>query len=285
MTTTRRPLILIVEDEPALLNAMSHHLADEGFAVAQAGTAALAREVLWTRQPDLILLDVLLPDGSGFDLCAEIRPATSAPIVYVTALGKDREVVRGFEAGGDDYICKPFSLDVLTARVNAHLRRHSSPASTRLDLPPLHLDFLTGRVSLNDVEADLTKREIQLLAYFATRVGRGSTQEEILATVWGDRSGLPTNTVRQHISTLRRKLGLGPGSAFELVCMPDGRYVFQQLRFGGPAESPNGAAHRSHRGHSPRSHPGASSPPDTRRLTQGKGERDRGAPAGHRVDR
>jgi len=227
----RRPLILVVEDEPELLEVVARHLDQHGFEVLRAGTIAEARAAVWERQPDLLLLDVLLPDGSGYDLCTELRRSMSAPIIYLTALAQDRAVVRGLSAGGDDYIAKPFSLDVLTARINAQLRRHGLSAAMRIDLPPLHLDFVTGKVTLGEDDIDLSKREMQLLAYLAANTGQGFTQEELLERVWDDHSGLPTNTVRQHVSTLRRKLGLDEASAFELVLTPDRRYVFQQVRF------------------------------------------------------
>ncbi|HEY3406736.1 MAG TPA: response regulator transcription factor [Propionicimonas sp.] len=230
-TTRRRPLILVVEDEQELLEVVARHLDQHGFEVVRASTIAEARAVVWERQPDLLLLDVLLPDGSGYDLCAELRKSMAAPIIFVTALAQDRAIVRGLGAGGDDYIAKPFSLDVLLARVNAQLRRHGLSQAMRIDLPPLHLDFVTGKVILHDEEVDLSKREMQLLAYLAANTGQGFTQEELLERVWDDHSGLPTNTVRQHVSTLRRKLSLDEASAFELVLTPDRRYVFQQVRF------------------------------------------------------
>ena len=184
---------------------------------------------------------MLLPDGSGYDLCAELRKSMAAPIIFLTALAQDRAVVRGLSARGDDYIAKPFSLDVLLARVNAQLRRHGLSAAMRIDLPPLHLDFVTGKVVLSDQDVDLSKREMQLLAYLAANTGQGFTQEELLERVWDDHSGLPTNTVRQHISTLRRKLAIDEASAFELVLTPDRRYVFQQVRFGAaPGTQPAG---------------------------------------------
>lgn len=232
MGAERTPLILVVEDEEPLLRAVAAHLRGEGFEVAEAGSVARAKQVIWERQPDLLLLDVLLPDGSGYDLCAELRRTSAAPIIFVTAFGADQAVVRGFAAGGDDYVSKPFSLEVLTARVHAQLRRHGLSAALRIDLPPLHLDFVTGKVTLEGAEIELSKRELQLLAYLAANVGQGFTQEQLLAAVWDDHSGVPTNTVRQHVSTVRRKLRLDDSSAFELVLTPDRRYVFQQVRFG-----------------------------------------------------
>lgn len=228
---TRAPIVLVVEDEVPLRESVARHLTTNGFTVLEAGSVAEAQAAVWEHQPDVVLLDVLLPDGSGYDLCAKLRPITAAAIIYITALGQDRNIVEGLASGADDYIAKPFSLDVLLARIQAQLRRTASPRKGRIDLPPLHLDFLTGQVLLEDREVPLTKMELQLLGYFATNVGVGATQSELLSAVWRSKADIPTNTVRQTVSSLRKKLGLNHGSAFELEITPDKRYVFRQVRF------------------------------------------------------
>lgn len=229
--TQRAPIVLIVEDEAPLREAVARHLRHHDFTVIEAGSVAEGQAAVWEHQPDVVLLDVLLPDGSGYELCAKLRPITAAAIIYLTALGQDRAVVRGLDAGGDDYIAKPFNLDVLTARINSQLRRAGAPRTARIDLPPLHLDYLTGRVELEGKEIALTKMELQLLGYFAANVGVGATQDELLTTVWRVKSPIATNTVRQTVSSLRRKLGLDAASAFELDLSADKRYVFRQVRF------------------------------------------------------
>jgi DNA-binding response OmpR family regulator len=229
--TTRAPLVLIVEDELPLRQAVARHLSANGFGVIEAGSVAEGQAAVWEHQPDVVLLDVLLPDGSGFELCARLRPITSAAIIYLTALGQDLAVVRGLDAGGDDYISKPFNVDVLVARINSQLRRVSSPRAARIDLPPLHLDYLTGRVVLEGREVELTKMELQLLGYFAANVGVGATQDELLTSVWRAKAVTQTNTVRQTVSSLRRKLRLDEAAAFELEFTADKRYVFRQVRF------------------------------------------------------
>ena len=228
---TRAPIVLVVEDEVPLRESVARHLTTNGFTVLEAGSVAEAQAAVWEHHPDVVLLDVLLPDGSGYDLCAKLSPITAAAIIYITALGQDRNIVEGLASGADDYIAKPFSLDVLLARIQAQLRRTASPRKGRIDLPPLHLDFLTGQVLLEDREVPLTKMELQLLGYFATNVGVGATQSELLSAVWRSKADIPTNTVRQTVSSLRKKLGLNHGSAFELEITPDKRYVFRQVRF------------------------------------------------------
>lgn len=230
-TGTRAPIVLVVEDEVPLRDAVSRHLSASGFTVVEAGSVADGLAAAWEHQPDVVLIDVLLPDGSGYELCTRLRPITAAAIIYITALGQDRNVVQGLATGADDYIAKPFSLDVLVARIQAQLRRTASPRKGRIDLPPLHLDFLTGQVILEGREVALTKMELQLLGFFATNVGVGASQAELLTAVWRSKADIPTNTVRQTVSSLRKKLGLHPGSAFELELSPDKRYVFRQVRF------------------------------------------------------
>ncbi len=110
----RAPIVLVVEDEVPLRQSVARHLDASGFTVVEAGSVAEGLAAAWEQQPDVILLDVLLPDGSGYDLCARLRPITSAPIIYLTALGQDRHIVEGLGDRADDYIPKPFSLEVLT---------------------------------------------------------------------------------------------------------------------------------------------------------------------------
>ncbi|MDR1394196.1 MAG: response regulator transcription factor [Bifidobacteriaceae bacterium] len=232
MQPRRQTRVLLVEDALELAESVVRHLTAQGFDVTHAPTIAAARNQIWESPPDLMLLDVMLPDGSGLDLCRELRGSMALPVIYLTALGHDSAVVQGLATGADDYIAKPFSIGVLVARINAVLRRSAAGRAGRLDLPPLRIDLTSGQVWLDQERIDLTKRELHLLMYFVANVGQGSTQEELLGAVWGDHSGVPTNTVRQHVSRLRRKLHLDQASPFELTLGPDRRYVFKQVRFG-----------------------------------------------------
>ncbi|MDR1825764.1 MAG: response regulator transcription factor [Bifidobacteriaceae bacterium] len=220
--------LLVVEDQPELSGVLERHFTANGFEVTVAHTLAEARSALAAGLPDLVLLDVLLPDGTSYDLAADIRKVTLAPIIYLTALNQDDAIVRGLTAHGDDYITKPFSLDVLTARVNSHLRRVGLASGTVIDLDPLHIDVESGRVSLSGQQIRLTATELKLLVHFARHPGRGFSEAELLESVWGDATGVPTNTVRVHVSRLRRKLGLDSRSLFSLVLTRDKRYVFRR---------------------------------------------------------
>jgi DNA-binding response OmpR family regulator len=226
-----RGRILVVEDEAELAGVVARHLEFEGYQVAVARSLAEARAVLRGHSQNLVILDVLLPDGSGFDLAPEIRRHSSAPIIFATALGEDASVVRGLEAGGDDYITKPFNLKVLSARIKSLLRRSGVGAPAPIELPPLRIDLLAGKATIGARTLRLTATELKLLALFATNPGRAFSQAELLEMVWNDTSGLPTNTVRVHISKLRRKLNEEPNPPFELVLTDDHRYAFQRLTF------------------------------------------------------
>ncbi|MDR1825766.1 MAG: response regulator transcription factor [Bifidobacteriaceae bacterium] len=228
---TVKPRILVVEDQTELVAVIQRRLEAEGYTVTPATTLAEARAALRGDPQDLVLLDVMLPDGSGYDFAAEARQLTAAPIIFLTALSDDAAIVKGLAAGGDDYITKPFSLDVVAARVKSQLRRAGLGTEALIDLPPLRIDLLAGQATLGGVPLKLTATELKLLAFFASNAGRGFTQEQLLEQVWRDTSGVPTNTVRVHISNLRRKLKLDADSPFELNLTDDLRYVFQRVSF------------------------------------------------------
>ena len=219
----RKTRILIIEDETDVLEANRMFLEAEGYEVACAINLKEARNILWERPPDLILLDVLLPDGSGFDFCGEIRGRTAAPIIFLTCMNSSEQIVGGFTLGADDYITKPYNMDILSARIAARLRG----AGGVIALPPLEIDLHTGKVRMAGEEIALSARETQLLAFFAGNLGREFTLGEIYRRVWGEApAGSSGNTVRVHISNLRGKLRLGGGAPFEISLAPGKGYIF-----------------------------------------------------------
>ena len=219
----RKPRILIVEDETDVLEANRLFLEAEGYEVICAINLKEARNVLWERPPDLILLDVLLPDGSGYDFCGEVRGRTSASIIFLTCMNSDEQIVDGFTRGADDYITKPYSMDILSARIAARLRG----AGGAISLPPLKIDLRSGKVRMGEDEVALSARETRLLAFFAGGIGQEFTLEEIYRNVWGESpSESSGNTVRVHISNLRGKLKLGDNAPFEISTTPGKGYVF-----------------------------------------------------------
>ena len=206
---TRAPLVLIVEDEVPLRESVARHLAASGFTAVEAGSVAAGLAAAWEHQPDVVLLDVLLPDGSGYDFCAELRRITSAPIIYVTALGQDAAVVRGLAAGGDDYLTKPFSPRELALRVRSVLRRSTGPVGPvppELAVGALRVLPSARSVTLAGRRVNLTNREFDLLVFFLTNSDVVFSREDLLKRVWRwDFGDLSTVTV--HIKRLRSKLG------------------------------------------------------------------------------
>ena len=223
--------ILMVEDETDVLSLNKLHFEEQGFVVDAARTLGEARAKLWESPPDLVLLDVLMPDGSGYDFCGEIRSITTAPIIYLTCMGSDDNIIKGLVGGGDDYIVKPYSLDVLSARVVAMLRRQALSGAGRIELPPLTIDLRSGKVTLHGEEVSLAQKELQLLAHLVSNVGQAFSAEQLYRAVWDEPAGVYQNTVRMHISNLKKKLKLDEGSPFELAMTSDRRYMFSKIIF------------------------------------------------------
>jgi len=221
----------MVEDETDILSLNKQHFEQQGYEVDAARTLGEARAKLWERPPDLVLLDVQMPDGSGYDFCAEIRKMTSTPIIYLTGMGSDDNIVKGLTEGGDDYIVKPYRLDVLSARVMAMLRRQGLSGAGRIEVPPLAIDLRSGKVTLGGVEVPLTQKELQLLAYLVSNIGQAFSAEQLYSAVWDEIAGVYQNTVRMHISNIKRKLKLDDGSPFEIALTGDRRYMFSRVIF------------------------------------------------------
>ncbi|MDL2294611.1 response regulator transcription factor [Ruminococcaceae bacterium OttesenSCG-928-D13] len=228
----RQARILLVEDEADVLALNKKHLELQGYQVLCAETLAAARSIVWEQPPDLIVLDVLMPDGSGYDFCAEIREATSAPILYLTCMDKDEHVVHGLMRGGDDYLAKPYSLDVLSARVVTRLRGRGFAGAGRVELPPLTVDLLSGQATLLGEVIPLSQKEFQILACLAINFGQAFTVAELYKTVWGEAvDAAGRSAVSVHISNLRKKLRLDEGSPFELRSSGDGAYTLLKVRY------------------------------------------------------
>lgn len=228
----RQARILLVEDETDILLINKAHLEEEGYAVDCAQSLAQARTQLENHPPDLVLLDVLLPDGSGYQLCQEIRQTTTVPIIYLTCCAEDEDVIKGLLLGGDDHITKPYDLQVLSARVAAHLRRAGLLSTGRVELPPLTVDLMTGQVILAGQNIPLSQKEIQLLAFFASSVGRPFTSRELYEKVWGSPVAEGIGTVRVHISNLRKKLQMESAACpFEIRVTKDHHYIFNKIRY------------------------------------------------------
>jgi two-component system response regulator RegX3 len=199
--------ILVVEDEPAISEPLAEHLERDGFEAMIAPTIAAARERYQQRAPDLILLDVMLPDGDGRDLARDIRKDSDVPIVMLTARGEEIDRVLGLELGADDYVVKPFSARELSARIRAILRR-GRPTERRgpIEIGAIVLDPAARTVTKNGEPVDLAAREFDLLHMLMANAGEVVRRERIMDEVWDPHWFGPTKTLDVHISWLRKKL-------------------------------------------------------------------------------
>ena len=202
--------LLVVEDDASISQVLQDNLVYEGFEVECATTGDQALDKVQTFIPDLILLDLMLPGQSGFDVCEALSNGPQRPaIIVLTARRDDKDKVRALNLGADDYVTKPFTLDELLARVNAVLRR-THPQLSLIALGPLIVDFRSSRAYKNGADVDLRPREIEILRHLAARQGKAVTREELLRLVWGYEHVPLTRTVDIAIARLRRKIEPDP---------------------------------------------------------------------------
>jgi two-component system response regulator RegX3 len=213
-TNSARPRILLVEDEESISEPFSRALAREGFDPVVARTAADALKLADAVDPELVLLDLMLPDGDGRDVMRELRRRSDTPVIMLTARGTETDRIVGLELGADDYVVKPFSSPEVIARIRAVLRRsrRDDDGEARLVLGDLEIDAGARRVRLGDDELDLSRKEFDLLVVLAEAAGRVLTRDHLMARVWDENWFGPTKTLDVHIGTLRRKLGDEPAS-------------------------------------------------------------------------
>ena len=176
--------ILVVEDDPALARVLSDNLAFEGFEVVRVANGAAALNEAKRAWPDLVILDIMLPDTDGFDLYRVLRSGGPIPVIMLTARGQKADKLRGLNLGADDYITKPFDLEEFLARVRAVLRR-ASPAVERLVLGPVTIDFRAQQATRGGRAVHLTYREYAVLQFLAERQDRFVSRNELLREVWG----------------------------------------------------------------------------------------------------
>ena len=180
--------VLVVDDERRYRDLLDMNLSRRGYRVVQAADGLGALNVIEQETPDLVILDLMLPDMDGYEVCRRIRERSSVPIIFLTARADDAEKVRGLQVGADDYVTKPFSAEELLARVEAVLRRtdnaRAGEAQT-FEAGDLRVDLVRHQVTLRGVELDLTPTEYKLLAQLAANAGRVMVQEELLRRVWG----------------------------------------------------------------------------------------------------
>lgn len=194
-------------------------LLQEGYAAQGVGTLAEAWDALHTLKVDLVLLDVMLPDGDGIAFCTRLRERMAVPVVFLTARDEELHIVRGLDAGGDDYVTKPFRLQELLSRIRAALRRSQDPgASTVLLHGKLRLDTGRQRATLAGQDLALTPTELQLLTTLMRNAGRVLTRDQLLQSVWEDGGAyIEDNTLSVHISRLREKITEGECCPIETI--------------------------------------------------------------------
>ncbi len=210
---TRKVSVLVVDDDVRILRMMRRILELEGYQTFIASNGEATLSALDEQSPDLILLDIRMPDMDGYDVCRRIREFSQLPIIMVTAKDTDEEKIEGLDAGADDYVTKPFSSTELAARVRAVLRRtkfrddNSEPTFRSNELT---LDFAHHRVTLHGEEVNLTATEHRLLSYLTHNAGRVVTPDQILEKVWGEEYIGEYHLLRVSIARLRQKLGDDP---------------------------------------------------------------------------
>jgi two-component system, OmpR family, response regulator RegX3 len=234
-TTAATSTVLVVEDEDSFIEALSIGLAREGFTVhaAKDGTQALA--LFDSLNPDLVLLDVMLPKMSGIDVCRQIRQRSNVPIIMVTAKGAEIDTVVGLEVGADDYVTKPYRLRELVARMRAVLRRaprepiDGSPDEV-VEVDDVRVDLARHEVFIRSEQVSLPLKEFELLALLLAHAGRVLTREILIDRVWGTDYVGDTKTLDVHIKRLRTKVEDDPGSPSRIVTVRGVGYKYERHR-------------------------------------------------------
>jgi two-component system, OmpR family, response regulator len=206
--------ILVVEDETAIADFVQRGLEAEGYSVACAGDGPEGERQALSDNPDLVVLDLMLPGRDGLTVLDTIRQSKpSLPVIVLTARDAVEDKVAGLDGGATDYVTKPFSFDELTARIRAHLRDPANRDATAIDAAGIHVDLLTREVVLGDETVHLSTREFDLLVYFMRHVDEVLSREQILSSVWGYDFDPGTNVVEVYVGYLRRKLTAAGGPA------------------------------------------------------------------------
>jgi two-component system KDP operon response regulator KdpE len=216
--------VLVVDDEPQILRALRTSLRGAGYEVETAETAeeALARAAL--RPPEAVILDLVLPDGRGTDVCRELRAWTTAPVIVLSAVGEEREKVAALDAGADDYVTKPVGIDELLARLRAALRRAGPALDPVIALEGLEIDLEQRAVRRDGERIHLTPHEFDLLRVLAVHLGKLLTHRTILDEVWGPGYRGESNLLHVNVSKLRRKIEPDPARPRFLLTEPGAGY-------------------------------------------------------------
>jgi DNA-binding response OmpR family regulator len=211
--------ILVVDDEAPILDAVSYGLRKEGYKVSVAANAEACMRIFREEQPDLLILDVMLPSASGFQVCKKIRATHNTPIILLTARAEERDKLLGLDLGADDYVTKPFSVRELVARVKAILRRQADEMgiSGIITVGGISIDEPRHEIKVDDVPVELAPREFALLAFLARNPGMAFSRQTLIDRVWGIDAYVDERTVDVHVRWLRSKIEENPAEPKRLV--------------------------------------------------------------------
>jgi two-component system KDP operon response regulator KdpE len=218
------PRILVVDDEPQILRALRTSLRGAGYEVDTAETAEAALTAAALRPPDAVILDLVLPDGRGTDVCRELRTWSTVPVIVLSVVGDESEKVGALDAGADDYVTKPFGIDELLARLRAAMRRVDAVSEPVLDIGELRVDLEKRAVSVGGEPVRLTPHELELLILLARNEGKLLTHATILREVWGRAYADESHYLHVYVSQLRRKLEPDPSRPRYILTEPGAGY-------------------------------------------------------------
>jgi two-component system KDP operon response regulator KdpE len=216
--------VLVVDDEPQILRALRTSLRAAGYDVETAETAEQALALLAANPPDAVVLDLVLPDGKGTDVCRELRKWSTAPVIVLSVVGDEAEKVAALDAGADDYVTKPFGIDELLARLRASLRRVDAPAEPVVVIGDLRIDLEKRAVSVGGSAVQLTPHEFALLRVLARNPGKLLTHTTLLREVWGRGYASEAHYLHVYVSQLRRKLEPDPARPRYILTEPGAGY-------------------------------------------------------------
>jgi len=223
-----RDKILIIEDDPTMQRVLKDNFEFSGYAVQAVSDGAKGIQAVFEFKPDLIILDIMLPRISGFDVCRRIRQeGLTTPIIMLTAKSQESDVVLGLNLGADDYVAKPFSVEILLARVNACLRRRREPPEEVFEFGECRLDPGSHLFWRKGAEVALTPKEFRLLDYFTRNAGRALTRDKILDEVWGNDLIVTQRSVDRCVNTLRNKVEADPQQPRFIKTIRDVGYRFE----------------------------------------------------------
>jgi len=221
--------VLIVEDDQSLRDVLRYNLGREGYEVVMANDGAQALEAVQREKPDLILLDILLPELDGYEVCRILRRQTDIPIIMLTAKDQEMDKVMGLELGADDYITKPFSLKELLARIRAQLRRHEDKMVTSpLKIGNMEIDTARHKVSIGGRPVELSPKEFELLTFLLQNKGIVFSRNQLLEKIWGYNYEGDSRSIDVHIRWLRKKIEFNPQKPRHLITVRGFGYKFEE---------------------------------------------------------